>query len=108
VGPDFGHAGAVDRAGWEGGDERTTCPLGTCAGATVSVWTTRDGQLTSLPMGESQVTSLTDLGEIAGAVTVALLLAMVGVLARWSLDRRRMDAWEADWQSTGPRWTTRA
>jgi hypothetical protein len=33
---------------------------------------------------------------------------MVGVLARWSLDRRRMDAWEADWQSTGPRWTTRA
>jgi hypothetical protein len=83
-------------------------PVGTSAGATVSVWTTRDGQLTSLPMGESQVTSLTDLGEIAGAVTVALVLALVGVLARWSLDKRRMDAWEADWQSTGPRWTTRA
>lgn len=83
-------------------------PLGTRAGATVRVWTTRDGQLTSMPMGEPQVEYLADLGEIAGAATVALLLALVGVLARRSLDKRRMAAWEADWQSTGPRWTTHA
>ena len=83
-------------------------PACTSAGATVRVWTTRDGQLTSQPMGESQVASLADLGEIAGAATVAVLLALVGVLARRSLDKRRMAAWEADWQSTGPRWTTRA
>ena len=83
-------------------------PAYTRAGATVRVWTTRDGQLTSMPMGESQVASLADLGEMAGAAAVALLLALVGVLARRSLDKRRMAAWEADWQSTGPRWTTRA
>jgi hypothetical protein len=59
-------------------------------------------------MGESQVAYIADLGEIAGAATVALLLALVGVLARRSLDKRRMAAWEADWQSTGPRWTTHA
>jgi hypothetical protein len=83
-------------------------PVGTRAGATVSVWTTRDGQLTSHPISDSQVASLADLGEIAGAAAVALLLALVGVVARRSLDKRRMAAWDADWQSTGPRWTTRA
>ena len=83
-------------------------PAYTRAGAKVRVWTTRDGQLTSLPMGESQVASLTDLGEMAGAAAVAVLLTLVGVVARWSLDKRRMAAWDADWQSTGPRWTTRA
>ena len=66
------------------------------------------GELASQPMGESQAASLTDLGEIAGAAAVALLLALVGVLVRWSLDKRRMAAWDADWQTTGPRWTTRA
>ena len=39
---------------------------------------------------------------------VAMVLALAGILARWSLDKRRMDAWDADWQATGPRWTTRA
>ena len=85
-----------------------TVPVGTRAGATVPVWTTRDGQLTSHPMSDSQVASLTDLGQMAGAAAVALLLTLVGVLARRSLDKRRMAAWDADWQSTGPRWTTRA
>ena len=59
-------------------------------------------------MGESQVAYLADLGEIAGAAAVVVLLTLVGVLARWSLDKRRMAAWDADWQSTEPRWTTRA
>lgn len=83
-------------------------PAGTRVGATVPVWTTQDGQLASQPIGESQVASLTDLGEIAGAAAVALLLALVGALVRWSLDKRRMAAWDADWQTTGPRRTTRA
>ena len=104
---------SVTRARWTAPDgtvvtSELPVPVGTSAGATVDVWTTRDGQLTSHPIGESQVASLADLGEIAGAATVAVLLALVGVLARWSLDKRRMAAWEADWQSTGPRWTTRA
>ena len=83
-------------------------PAYTSAGVKVHVWTTRDGQLTSPPMSESQVASTKQLGEIAGAAAVAVLLAVVGVLARSSLDKRRMAALEADWQSTGPRWTTHA
>ncbi|MGD0705424.1 MAG: hypothetical protein ABSA02_36750 [Trebonia sp.] len=83
-------------------------PVGTRAGATVPVWTTRGGQLTSHPMSESQVASLTELGQLTGAAAVALLLTLVGLLARRSLDKRRMAGWDADWQATGPRWTTRA
>jgi hypothetical protein len=83
-------------------------PLGIGAGATVPVWTTRDGQLASHPMSDSQVASLAEVGQVAGAAAVALLVALVGVLARRSLDKRRMAAWDADWQATGPRWTTRA
>lgn len=104
---------AVTSARWTAPDgtvvtSELPVPAYTRAGATVRVWTTRDGQLTSMPMGESQVAYLADLGEMAGAGTVALMLALVGVLARRSLDKRRMAAWEADWQSTGPRWTTHA
>jgi hypothetical protein len=78
--------------------------------ALLSPWvtTTRDGQLTSHPISDSQVASLAQLGEAAGAAAVALLLALVGVVARRSLDKRRMAAWVADWQLTGPCWTTRA
>jgi hypothetical protein len=83
-------------------------PVGTMAGATVRVWTTRDGRLASQPMGDPQVAYLTDLGEAAGVAAVAMVLALAGVLARRSLDKRRMAAWDADWQATGPRWTTRA
>ena len=83
-------------------------PAYTSAGAKVRVWTTRDGQLSSPPMSESQVASMAQLGETAGAAAVAVLLVLVGVLARSSIDKRRMAAWDADWQSTGPRWTARA
>jgi hypothetical protein len=29
-------------------------------------------------------------------------------VTRWTLDKRRIAAWDAEWRSTGPRWTTRA
>jgi nitrate reductase gamma subunit len=84
-------------------------PAGTSAGATVRVWTTRDGQLTSHPMSDRQVTYLTALGEAAGAAALAIVLSLSGILVRWSLDKRtRMAAWADDWQATSPRWTTRA
>ena len=60
------------------------------------------------PLNDSQVASLTVLGEITGVAALAAALALAGALARWSLNRRRLAGWDADWQSTGPRWTTRA
>jgi hypothetical protein len=104
---------SVSRARWTAPDgtvvtREVPVPADTIAGATVRVWTTRDGQLSAPPITESEVASLADLGGMAGAGTVAVLLALIGVLSRRSLDKRRMAAWEADWESTEPRWTTRA
>lgn len=82
--------------------------VGSSVGAKLRVWTTRDGQLAAQPLNNSQVASLTVLGEITGVAALAVALALAGALARWSLNRRRMAGWDADWQSTGPRWTTRA
>jgi len=81
---------------------------GTRAGTTVPVWTTRDGQLTNPPLQDSQVTQQTDFAEIAGVLALAITLTITGLLTRRTLDKRRMAAWDADWRTTEPRWTTRA
>jgi hypothetical protein len=83
-------------------------PANTSVGAKVSVWTTRDGRPAVPPLSESQVHSLTVLGTVTGVVALVLALALAGGLARWSLNKRRMAGWDADWQATEPRWTTRA
>lgn len=85
-----------------------TVPVRTSVGARVPVWTTRDGQPSSEPLSASQVAALTVLAEVTGVAAVAMVLTLAGAAARWSLNRRRLAGWDADWQSTGPRWTTRA
>lgn len=83
-------------------------PAGTAVGARLDVWTTRDGHPASQPLDGSHVASLTALGGVAGVTALAAVLATAGLLARWSLNRRRLAGWDADWQATEPRWTTRA
>lgn len=81
---------------------------GTNTGATFRVWVTRDGHLAEQPMTDSQAASLVITAQVAATAAFAIVLALAGVLTRWSLDKRRMASWDADWQATGPRWTTRA
>jgi hypothetical protein len=83
-------------------------PLGSKAGVRVRVWTTRDGQLTAPPLLDSQVSGDTAFGAVCGCIVVAVTLSFTWVLARRELDGRRMAAWDAEWRSAGPRWTTRA
>lgn len=104
---------SVTQARWTAPDGRVVTgelpvPEGSGVGAKVPVWTTRDGQLTSPPITGTQVASAADLGAMAGGGAVTVLLALAGALARRSLDHRRTAAWDADWESTEPRWTTRA
>lgn len=83
-------------------------PAGTRLGARLSVWTTRAGQPAGQPISDSQVASLAMLGAVTGVTVLATALTLAGALARWSLNRRRLAGWDADWQATEPRWTTRA
>jgi len=80
-------------------------PPGTPAGTTVQVWTTRDGQLTVAPLQDSQVQGDTLFGAIGGALAVAVAVTVTWMVASRMLDHRRMAALDAEWRSTGPRWT---
>jgi hypothetical protein len=83
-------------------------PLGAAAGSTQWLWTTAGGQLTNPPLEDSQVTGQAYFAEGFSVFTLAVLLTVTGLVTRWTLDKRRMAAWDTEWRSTGPRWTTRA
>ena len=83
-------------------------PLGAAVGSTQWLWTTADGQLTNPPLEDSQVTGQAYFAEGFSVFTLAVLLTVTGLVTRWTLDKRRMAAWDTEWRSTGPRWTTRA
>ena len=107
----YGYPGAQARWTAHDGTVTTgdiTVPPGTTAGSTQQVWITADGQLTDPPLQDSQVTGQADFAEAFTVFTLAVLLAITGLVTRWTLDRRRMAAWDAEWRVTGPRWTTRA
>lgn len=83
-------------------------PSGTAVGGKTQVWTTRTGDETTAPLADSQVAGQADLGETAGVIGSAAVVTLTGAVARWTLNKRRMAAWDADWHATGPHWTTRA
>ena len=82
-------------------------PEGAAAGSTVLVWTDGAGRLTASPVQRGDVIAGTALAAGMAAVGVAALLAVLGLLTRWLLDRRRLAAWHAHWELTGPQWTGR-
>ena len=83
-------------------------PSGTTVGGKLQVWTDRTGDFTTAPLLDSQVADQTTSGEALGVIAAASVLTLAGALALWTLNKRRMAAWDADWHATGPRWTTRA
>ena len=82
-------------------------PAGAAAGSTVLVWTNQAGQLVGPPLGPTQLASRAQLAAAAASGSLAIALIAAGWLARRSLDRRRLAAWDADWLANGPRWSPR-
>ena len=80
---------------------------GAPAGSTVTVWVNQAGQLTDSPLQRSQVTGRAELARVRAVTALAVVLIFVGWAARWALDRRRLAAWDAEWLSAGPRWSSR-
>jgi hypothetical protein len=71
------------------------------------VWVNQAGRLTGSPLQHSQVTGRTVIAQVLAVTALAVVLIIVGGVARWALDRRRLAAWEADWLACGPRWSPR-
>jgi hypothetical protein len=100
------------RARWTAPDGQVrsgevAAPPGTAAGRTVRVWVDRTGELTGPPLREDQVTGQAVLAAVTAPLTLGAILLCTATLIIQALDRRRMNAWDADWQATEPRWTSR-
>ncbi len=99
------------RANWTAPDGKRhtgtilTAP-GTKAGRVMMVWVDTAGRLTGHPpLRLSQVRGQVVLATMLTALAVSLILMSTGLLAHTVLGRRRLAAWDVDWQVTEPQWT---
>jgi hypothetical protein len=76
-------------------------PSGTAVGGKLQLWTDRSGDFTTVPLLDSQVAGQAVIGEVLGVTASAGVLGLTGALALRLLNKRRMAAWDADWQATG-------
>lgn len=99
------------RARWHTADGVRTgtvrVPAGARAGARVTVWFDRRGRQAEPP--ESRLGTAMDgvgpgLAVASGTAAGAALLVLV---TRWLLDRRRVAGWDRDWSRIEPIWTNR-
>jgi hypothetical protein len=77
------------------------------AGNTVMVWEDVAGQLSGAPLRLYEVEARAVMASWLAVVGLGLTLLAIGGLAHGRLTRRRLAAWDADWQATEPRWTKR-
>ncbi|GAA3771418.1 hypothetical protein GCM10022403_003420 [Streptomyces coacervatus] len=74
------------------------------AGTPVTVWIDSRGELATRPPTETEARLQSALtGVLVSAAAGAAALGC-GRLTRIRLDRRRMRAWEAEWERVGPQW----
>jgi hypothetical protein len=71
------------------------------------VWVDASGRLTGLPLRLPQARGQAVLAAVLAPIVLGLFLLGMSALAHYALGRRRMAAWEFDWQITEPQWTRR-
>ncbi|GGJ06641.1 Rv1733c family protein [Streptomyces brasiliensis] len=82
----------------------TLVDTGSKAGTGVEVWQDGRGRLTNPPTESTEAAVESAVLAIGAAGAVAALTLGAGALARWRLDRRRIDSWGQEWDLVGPRW----
>ena len=78
---------------------------GTRAGTVVTVWLDRAGKVHLPPLTPGGASARVFEARLAGLAVLAVALAIMIVLARRVLDRRRLAGWEHAWLSVGPTWS---
>ncbi len=82
-------------------------PAGAPAGSTVAVWIDASGAIASPPPDHREIAGDVCVAAIIASMVAILLLLESNALARRVLDRRRLNAWDAEWRATGPLWSGR-
>ncbi|MFF4585361.1 hypothetical protein [Streptomyces sp. NPDC001388] len=83
---------------------RTLVDAGLEAGSRVTVWQDARGRLTAEPPSSTEAAIESGFLGTAAAAGLAGLAFGSGAVARWRLDRRRIDQWGREWDQVGPRW----
>ena len=77
-------------------------------GSTVRTWIAPSGAVTDPPLNHRDIAGDVCIAVVATCLVSWLVLLTAGALARRALDRRRLNAWEAEWRADGPLWSGRA
>jgi hypothetical protein len=98
------------RARWQppGQPPRTGAVLavaGARQGSTVRTWIDSSGAVTDPPMEHRVIAGYICLAVMITCVLSWLVLLAAVLLVRRALDRRRLNAWEAEWRASGPLWS---
>ena len=83
-------------------------PAGARKGSTVRTWIAPSGAVTAPPLSHRDIAGDVCIAVVATCLVSWLVLLAAGALARRALDRRRLNAWEAEWRASGPLWSGRA
>ncbi|GLP64679.1 hypothetical protein TUSST3_12980 [Streptomyces sp. TUS-ST3] len=100
---------ALARIRWTAPDgsartDNTLVDTGLKAGTHLLVWQDGHGRLVTEPPTTAEAAlEAAVMGSMAG-LALAVAVHAVGAVARWRLDRRRVDAWGREWDLVGPRW----
>jgi hypothetical protein len=81
---------------------------GSVAGSTQTVWLDSRGQVQVPALTPARLGAAVDAGMLISAGSLAVLVGILTLLARWVLDRRRLAGWEAAWRAVGPVWSHQA
>src|SRR5215472_12587703 len=80
-------------------------PAGARAGSIVMVWVDASGAVVGPPPDHREIVGDVAITTVVASLAASLLLLGSNALARRALDRRRLNAWDADWRTTGPLWS---
>jgi hypothetical protein len=82
--------------------------VGARKGSTARTWIAPSGAVTAPPLDHRDIAGDVCIAVVATCLVSWLVLLAAGALARRALDRRRLNAWEAEWRASGPLWSGRA
>jgi hypothetical protein len=80
-------------------------PAGTPAGRTIPIKVNAEGATVDPPPAHNDVATGTALVGVTSGLMLVLLLMGLQAAARRTLDRQRLEAWDLEWQATGPLWS---
>lgn len=80
-------------------------PAGSLKGSPVTVWLDSAGRVHNAPLTAGEASSRVLEARVCGLAVLAVVLAIMVLLTRRIMDRRRLADWGSAWLSVGPTWT---